>query len=95
MLEVMVARLIPTGENGPGAAEAPAAHDIDRALVGPLRSQRGAYAAGLAAKTLRGLTPFEAICKTWTDKPDCFARDPVHLTSGLNTITSCAGTRAT
>jgi gluconate 2-dehydrogenase gamma chain len=49
MLEAMVARLIPTDENGPGAAEARAAHYIDRALVGPLRSARGAYAAGLAA----------------------------------------------
>ena len=49
MLEAMVARLIPTDENGPGAAEARAAHYIDRALVGPLRSSRGAYAAGLAA----------------------------------------------
>jgi gluconate 2-dehydrogenase gamma chain len=49
MLEAMVARLIPTDENGPGAAEARAAHYIDRALVGPLRSSREAYAAGLAA----------------------------------------------
>src|SRR5437660_5436676 len=49
MLEAMVARLIPTDENGPGAAEARAALYIDRALVGPLRSSRAAYAAGLAA----------------------------------------------
>ena len=49
MLEAMVARLIPTDENGPGAAEARAAHYIDRALVGPLRGSRAAYAAGLAA----------------------------------------------
>jgi gluconate 2-dehydrogenase gamma chain len=48
-LEAIVARLIPTDENGPGAAEARAAHYIDRALVGPLRSSRGAYASGLAA----------------------------------------------
>jgi gluconate 2-dehydrogenase gamma chain len=62
MLEAMVARLIPTDENGPGAAEARAAHYIDRALVGPLRSSRGAYAAGLAAldayaQSVKG-TPF-------------------------------------
>src|SRR5436190_2719221 len=49
LLEAVVARLIPSDENGPGAAEARAAHYIDRALVGPLRSSRGAYAAGLAA----------------------------------------------
>ena len=39
-LEAIVARLIPTDENGPGAAEARAAHYIDRALAGPLRSLR-------------------------------------------------------
>ena len=49
MLEAIVARLIPTDENGPGATEARAAHYIDRALVGPLRGSRAAYAAGLAA----------------------------------------------
>jgi gluconate 2-dehydrogenase subunit 3-like protein len=47
-LEAIVARLIPTDANGPGAAEARAAHYIDRALTGPLRGSRGAYAAGLA-----------------------------------------------
>jgi gluconate 2-dehydrogenase gamma chain len=48
-LEAIVARLIPSDENGPGATEARAAHYIDRALTGPLRSSREAYAAGLAA----------------------------------------------
>ena len=48
-LEAIVARLIPTDENGPGATEARAAHYIDRALAGPLRSSREAYAAGLDA----------------------------------------------
>ena len=48
-LEAIVARLIPTDENGPGAAEARAAHYIDRALAGALASARAAYAAGLAA----------------------------------------------
>jgi gluconate 2-dehydrogenase gamma chain len=48
-LEAIVARLIPSDENGPGAAEARAAHYIDRALTGPLRTSRNAYAAGLAA----------------------------------------------
>jgi gluconate 2-dehydrogenase gamma chain len=48
-LEAIVARLIPTDENGPGAAEARAANYIDRALTGPLASSRRAYAAGLAA----------------------------------------------
>ena len=48
-LEAIVARLIPSDANGPGATEARAAHYIDRALTGPLRASRGAYAAGLAA----------------------------------------------
>jgi gluconate 2-dehydrogenase gamma chain len=48
-LEAICARLIPSDENGPGAAEARAAHYIDRALTGPLRGSRDAYVAGLAA----------------------------------------------
>lgn len=48
-LEAMCARIIPTDENGPGAAEARAAHYIDRALTGPLASSKPAYVAGLAA----------------------------------------------
>jgi len=49
ILEAICARLIPSDGNGPGAAEARAAHYIDRALTGPLRTSRDAYAAGLAA----------------------------------------------
>jgi gluconate 2-dehydrogenase gamma chain len=48
-LEAVCARLIPTDANGPGAAEARAAHYIDRALGGALKSSRQAYASGLAA----------------------------------------------
>jgi gluconate 2-dehydrogenase gamma chain len=48
-LEAIVARLIPTDEHGPGAAEARAAHYIDRALTGPLASSKVAYVSGLAA----------------------------------------------
>ena len=49
LLEAVVARLIPSDENGPGATEARAAHFIDRQLAGPLRALRSTYAAGLAA----------------------------------------------
>ncbi len=49
ILEAMVARIIPTDDNGPGAAEARAAHYIDRALTGPLASSKAAYVSGLAA----------------------------------------------
>ena len=47
--EAIVARLIPTDANGPGATEARVAHYVDRALGGALASSRPAYAAGLAA----------------------------------------------
>jgi gluconate 2-dehydrogenase gamma chain len=49
VLEAFCARLIPTDANGPGAAEARAAHYIDRALGGALMSSRQAYVSGLAA----------------------------------------------
>ena len=48
-VEAMVARLIPTDENGPGAREARAAHYIDRALGGALASSLEAYRSGLSA----------------------------------------------
>ena len=49
LLDAVVARLIPTDANGPGATEARAAHYIDRALGGALASSRPAYTSGLAA----------------------------------------------
>ena len=49
LLEAIVARLIPTDENGPGATEARAARYIDRALAGALASFRDVYRTGLAA----------------------------------------------
>jgi gluconate 2-dehydrogenase gamma chain len=60
-LEAIVARLIPADENGPGAAEAGAAHYIDRALAGPLRNFRDAYVSGLAAVDAYALSSKGAI----------------------------------
>jgi len=48
-LEAIVARLIPSDANGPGALEAGAARYIDRALGDAFANLRGVYAAGLAA----------------------------------------------
>jgi hypothetical protein len=48
-IEALVARLIPSDANGPGALEAGAARYIDGALGNALAAQRPAYAAGLAA----------------------------------------------
>ena len=48
-LAAVCARLIPTDETGPGAAEAGAAVYIDRALGGWLASSRDTYVTGLVA----------------------------------------------
>jgi len=47
-LAAVCARIIPTDQSGPGAAEARAAEYIDRALGGWLAPSRDAYTAGLA-----------------------------------------------
>jgi hypothetical protein len=44
-----------------------------------------AYNFAKRLKTLRGLTPYEYICKAWADQPRRFRYDPTRLTSGLNT----------
>jgi transposase InsO family protein len=44
-----------------------------------------AYNFARRLKTLRGLTPFEAICKAWTEEPSRFIYDPHHQMPGLNT----------
>jgi gluconate 2-dehydrogenase gamma chain len=49
LLDAVVARLIPSDGNGPGAREAQAVRYIDRALAGALSDSREAYRAGLAA----------------------------------------------
>ena len=48
-LAAACARIIPSDESGPGAAEARASIYIDRALAGWLAPSRDAYSAGLAA----------------------------------------------
>jgi len=41
-----------------------------------------AYNFARRLKTLRGLTPYEAICKAWTDEPSRFIQDPHHQIPG-------------
>ena len=43
-----------------------------------------AYNFGRRLKTLKGLTPYEFICKCWTKEPDRFTLDPTHQFPGLN-----------
>jgi transposase InsO family protein len=43
-----------------------------------------AYNFARRLKTLKGLTPYEHICQTWTNQPDRFILDPTHQMPGLN-----------
>ena len=43
-----------------------------------------AYNFGRRLKTLKGLTPYELICKAWTDQPERFTINPLHQTPGSN-----------
>lgn len=44
-----------------------------------------AYNFGRRLKTLKGLTPYEFICKQWTSEPARFKMNPIHQMPGLNT----------
>ena len=43
-----------------------------------------AYNFARRLKTLRGLTPYEAICKAWAEEPHRFTRNPHHQMPELN-----------
>ena len=43
-----------------------------------------AYNFGRRLKTLKGLTPYEFICKCWTSEPHRFTLNPIHHMPGLN-----------
>ena len=44
-----------------------------------------AYNFARRLKTLKGLTPYEYICKLWTSEPHRFTLNPLHQMPGLNT----------
>jgi transposase InsO family protein len=44
-----------------------------------------AYNYARRLKTLRGLTPYEAICKAWAESPSLFTANPHHQLPGPNT----------
>ncbi|MDX1424167.1 MAG: IS481 family transposase, partial [Kiloniellales bacterium] len=44
-----------------------------------------AYNFAKRLKTLKGLTPYEYICRLWTEQPERFRLDPVHQMPGPNT----------
>ena len=43
-----------------------------------------AYNFARRLKTLNGLTPYEFICKCWTNQPERFNLNPIHQMPGLN-----------
>jgi transposase InsO family protein len=43
-----------------------------------------AYNFGRRLKTLKGLTPYDFICKTWTSQPERFKLNPLQQMPGLN-----------
>lgn len=44
-----------------------------------------AYNYARRLKTLKGLTPYEYVCKIWTNEPERFKLNPTHQMPGLNT----------
>jgi transposase InsO family protein len=44
-----------------------------------------AYNYGRRLKTLKGVTPYEYICKVWTSQKERFILDPLQQMPGLNT----------
>jgi hypothetical protein len=44
-----------------------------------------AYSFARRLKTLKGLTPYEYVCKIWTNEPQRFSFDPTHQFPGPNT----------
>ena len=49
-----------------------------------------AYNFGQRLKILKGLTPYEFICKQWTIEPERFILNPIHQMPGLNSWTSAS-----
>src|SRR5215831_15553944 len=55
-------------------------------LQAHLRDFVDAYNFARRLKTLRGLTPYEFICKAWTSQPQRFTTSPLQKMPGLNRI---------
>jgi hypothetical protein len=53
-------------------------YDSHAQLTAHLRDFINAYNYGRRLKTLRGLTPYEYICKCWTIEPERFSLNPHH-----------------
>jgi transposase InsO family protein len=60
-------------------------YDSHRQLDTHLRDFITAYNFARRLKTLKGLTPYEFICKAWAKDPERFVLNPIHQMPGLNT----------
>ena len=49
-----------------------------------VHDSKGLVNFGRRLKTLKGLTPYEAICRAWTKEPGRFTSDPTHQIPGPN-----------
>jgi transposase len=59
-------------------------YDTHDQLRGHLADFMTAYNFAKRLKTLKGLTPYEYVCKIWTTEPERFNRNPHHQDTGLN-----------
>ncbi len=60
-------------------------YDDHAQLTAHLQNFIDAYNYARRLKTLKGLTPYEYLCKIWTIEPDRFTINPHHQMPGLNT----------
>jgi hypothetical protein len=51
-----------------------------------LRDFADAYNFARRLKTLKGLTPYEFVCKAWTSQPQRFTISPLQKMPGLNSL---------
>jgi transposase InsO family protein len=60
-------------------------YDDHQQLRSHLEQFVSAYNFGRRLKTLKGLTPYEFVCRAWQNEPERFSSNPLHQTPGLNT----------
>jgi Integrase core domain len=58
-------------------------YDTHAELRSHLADFVNAYNFAKRLKTLKGLTPYEYICKAWTKEPERFTLNPLHHMPGL------------
>jgi transposase InsO family protein len=59
-------------------------YETQNQLCSHLADFVSAYNFAKRLKTLKGLTPFEYICRVWTKEPQRFTLNPLHQFPGLN-----------